>query len=409
MSAIADKQLALLNASWRASLARSPWAQALRERYDLPMRFESWNQFGDEVPQLGRSELTGLVSSVSASRRGFRWLSTGGSTSEPFRFPVFRRDDGSGRRLAREARSGLGVAPRDRLFLLWGHAHLFGEGLSAMVARWRRAIADRALGYCRFSAYRLSPEDLRRAGDALLRHRSRYVIGYSSALDRFARANKDRSEAFADLRLKVVIATAEGFPADDSRSVIQSCLGAPVVMEYGAMESGIIAYERRDRPGFDVFWRRHRLEVKSDVGQQLERELVITSLYPRALPLLRYRIGDLIEPEYDGEDLVSLASVAGRCNDVVRLSDGTPIHSELITHVMRSQPGVTGFQILNRSGADPEIRYEGLAFAEAVETHVRRRLATVHPSLAKVALSHVRLLKRSRAGKLPLVVEARPQ
>src|SRR5690606_32138355 len=107
------------------------------------------------------------------------WRATGGTTAEPIRFPVF----GSEERVAELdhwlGRMALGIDPADRLFLLWGHGHMFGTGLRGAWARARRTIGDRALGYTRWSAYRMSKADFGRALDALLRSGARYVIGYS--------------------------------------------------------------------------------------------------------------------------------------------------------------------------------------------------------------------------------------
>lgn len=395
-------QLEALNRSWGESLSLSPWARALREQLDLPDRFADWREFEARVPILGKAELR---AAVEAGSRGAmpksQWRSTGGTTAQPFRFPVFESETRIASLDIWLGRQRLGVGVGDRLFLIWGHSHLFGSGLRGRLNAWKRQLSDFALGYTRWSAYRLSQDDLRKAGEALLASRARYVIGYSSALDRFARVNEDRAEDFAKLGLKTVIATAEGFPRADSRDLISRVLGCPVAMEYGCVETGPMAYEQPGA-GYDVFWRHHRLELDA------EGAVVVTSLFPRALPLLRYRVGDLAVSDEAGPGLVHVSAIGGRCNDAVPLPDGAPIHSEAFTHAVRDTPGLLAYQIVRHGpGAWPSIRYEaGAAIAGEAEDALRRRLGLIAPGLEGIRLEKVAALPASVAGKHRMVVDA---
>ncbi len=178
------EQLGRLNAAWGESLARSPWAKALRARLDLPDRFPNWETFNRLTPVQRKADLRAVLNApVEDAPRVLR-RATGGSTAEPLRFPVFSSETSVAALDLWLGRQRLGVAPNDRLFLIWGHSHLFGSGLTGGAAKLRRRLYDRALGYTRWSAYRMSAADLRRAADALVSSRARYVIGYSSALDR---------------------------------------------------------------------------------------------------------------------------------------------------------------------------------------------------------------------------------
>jgi phenylacetate-coenzyme A ligase PaaK-like adenylate-forming protein len=395
-------QLEALNRAWRESLNLSPWARALRDQLGLPESFTDWRDFAARVPVIGKAELRAAVEAGSREPAPkSQWRSTGGTTAQPFRFPVFESETRIASLDIWLGRQRLGVGAGDRLFLIWGHSHLFGSGWRGRINAWRRRLSDAALGYTRWSAYRLSQDDLRQAGEALMASRSRYVIGYSSALDRFARVNEDRAEDFARLGLKTVIATAEGFPRADSRALISRVLGCPAVMEYGCVETGPMAYEQPGA-GYGVFWRHHRLELDA------EGAVVVTSLFPRALPLLRYRVGDLAASDETGPGLIRIASIGGRCNDAVPLPDGAPIHSEAFTHAVRDTPGVLAYQIVRHgAGAWPSIRYEAAAeIAGEAEAALRRRLALIAPGLEGIELEKVAALPASVAGKHRMVVDA---
>lgn len=398
-------QLAALNTAWREDLTRSPWARAMQTRLGLPDRFSGWDEVSALVPIQRKPDLRIDLAAVAEPPAGMLWRATGGTTAEPMRFPVFPDETEVAGLDIWLGRDRLGIAPDDRLFMIWGHSHIFGTGVKGMIARWRRQASDLALGYRRWNAYRLSDVDLRLAADALLRSGARYVIGYSTALDRFARANPDRAPAFARMGLKAVIATAEGFARSDSRAVIAACFGCPVVMEYGAVETGPIAYQRAGGD-YDVFWRHHRLELSGPTGPDGARELLVTCLYPRAVPLIRYAIGDLAAPGPDGV-LTGLQAVVGRCNDHIELPDGTPIHSEAFTHVVRDLPAIRAYQIVRRrSTALPLIRIEASQPLSApADATLRERLARIHPLLADVVVERTDFIPPSVAGKHQMVVE----
>src|SRR4051812_31976243 len=93
--------------------------------------------------------------------------------------------------------------------------------------------------------------------------------------------------------------------------------------------------------GWSFSTRPGRMAHPAQPGADGARGLVFPSLYPRALPLLRYAIGDLARPlDGQAQAVTAFASVVGRCNEVISLPDGTPVHSEAFTHVIRDVSGV---------------------------------------------------------------------
>lgn len=404
-ASIAARQLDLLNTAWMSSLARSPWARALQQRFDLPAQFASLDAFDDRVPVMGKQELRAVIAGASAGQTPAAWRSTGGSTGEPFRFPTWPEEHANAALDIWLGRRRLGIEPSDKLFLLWGHAHLLAAGWRGGLNKLRRRISDRLLGYVRCSAYDLADAHLARACDLLLRARPRYVVGYASALDRFAKANMSRSRDISALNLRAVIATAEGFPNAASRELIARCFGAPVFSEYGAVETGPLAYE--DASGVHrVFWAHYRL-TRRGAGPDAN-EVLVTTLYPRALPLMRYALGDLVDAEPaagSGAGLSRIRRVVGRCNDIVSLPNGGTIHSEAFTHCMRDLPGVHAFQVVAAPQAWPRLRYEAESDLDAGAIgEVRRRLAIVDPSLADTPVERAARIARSVAGKHRTVV-----
>ena len=158
---LASWQLVRLNAAWAGSLERSPWARAMRARLSLPAVFESWDTVA-RVPVQTRADIRLDIAAAGSAHDPVAWRATGGTTAEPFRFPVFPSETREAGLDQWTGRARLGISPSNTLFMIWGHAHLFGVGVRGAVNRLKRTLSDRALGYTRWSAYRLSPEDLHR-------------------------------------------------------------------------------------------------------------------------------------------------------------------------------------------------------------------------------------------------------
>ena len=399
-------QLEALNREWNRLLRDVPYHGEQRDRLGLPETFESIEEFLDRVPPTDRGAVQRHRDAMSSRSRPADWTRmTGGSTAAPVQLPAWREELRHTSVDLWFARTWFGVRRDSRLFQIWGHSHLLGRGWRGRVNALKRRVSDRLLGYLRFSAYDLRPEVLRGAGLELLRFAPEYVLGYSVALHALARANEDRAERFRALGLKVAIATAEAFPHPDARGTVERVLGCPVAMEYGAVECGVVAHEHPEG-GYRSFWRTFLLEAESSgTGRHLLR---LTSLYPRAFPLVRYEIGDeieLLEPNVRREwSIDRFHRVVGRCNDYVEI-DGAMIHSEAFAHAVRPCEAIRGFQVVQGSRG-LRIRYTAPAELGAGEVEaILERLRKIRPALGAARLERVESLPQTVAGKTRMVVQ----
>jgi len=398
-------QLESLNGEWARIVATTEyWGSLVRDAH-LPATFASLEDFASCVPSTSRQAVQqhgpGMA---SRSRRPDMVRMTGGSTSTPIQLPAWKSEQLSTRDDLWWGRSWYGVDPGSRLFLLWGHGHLLGSGPRGWIRARRLEISDRLLGYRRFSAYDLQPAKMRRAAAEMLTFRPDYVIGYSVALDLFARTNADRGSALRALGVRVVVGTAESFPSEDSVQVLHDLFGCPIAMEYGAVEAGVVAHTHPSGD-YRVFWKNHLVEA---VGQGPTKRLLLTSLYPRAFPLVRYEIGDEVETALvSGDTFAGLSEfrrVVGRCNDYVVLKDGFTVHSEVFSHAIRPCSAVRGFQI-RQIGDDLRIHYTSDdALPPEHERGILARLTKVHPSLGAIGLERVATLDQTVAGKTRMII-----
>ena len=402
---VAHFQLDRLNEEWGKAVRSIPYYAELADRHALPRRFGSLGQFVNVVPPLDRETLQGQVRYWHDDPRPNHRRTTGGSTATPIQLPAWRGEFHHTSLDPWLARSWYGISPRDRLFLFWGHAHLLGPGWRGRANGVVRAIKDLVQNYVRHSAYDMSEPGFRRGLARLFRSRADFVIGYSCYLDELARVAETWRPPGRRRLLKAVIAAAEGFPAPDSADRIERLFGAPVAMEYGSVETGLIGHSHPDG-GYRVFWHSYLVESHGDGAQ----EVFVTSLYPRCTPLFRYRLGDRFElgdhsVNAGGCSVLSFERVLGRSNLPVVLPDGRTLHSESVSHIVRGIPNVLAYQFLcDRDRVTLRVKTREVLDEDTVAS-IRAKARRVDPQFGDaLVVDRAEDLDRTVAGKTPMVI-----
>jgi len=397
-------QLKRFNEVWNGILNEVPYFMKLYHKGQVPKQFNSWKEFIRSVPVMTREVIQQNRDDLYSKRTKpdfFRM--TGGTTARPIQLPAWKSEISLTVPDMWYARSWYGVTPASKLFLLWGHSHLLGSGIKGIINANKRNVSDRLLGYRRFSAYNLDEKSMRKAACELVRFKPEYVIGYSVALDAFARANQDRSDMIRELNLKVVIAAAEGFPASDSESLISKTFGCPLSMEYGSVETFLMGH-KQPQGGYFAVWGTYFIEATDKGGHG--RIVRVTSLFPRCFPLVRYEIGDEIEL-YDGQDglgVLKFVRVIGRCNDYICMRDNSKIHSEGFTHAIRSCPYIKRYQIKQEADKIVVKILVNEEFTYKHEAEIREKLAKIHPDLGSVRFEKTDRFDQTIAGKTPMII-----
>jgi phenylacetate-CoA ligase len=261
------------------------------------------------------------------------------------------------------------------------------RGKGKRIERW---LKDKCLNYVRVSAYHLDPQSIRTYVELIRRAKPQVVLGYSTALDLLARSARALAP---DWDIKFVVATAERLPFPDSRAVISAYFGAPVVMEYGAVDFGVVSYEQRINPLLRVFWWSHYVE-ESDNG-----EIIVTPLYHRYLPLIRYATGDEASGwQHFPHGAVREMRVIGRLKGLIQLPDGSVIHGQGLFHCIHHIKSIKGAQLIATDDRYAlSLISEPLTAAE-IES-IRIRLKNLNPALWSIPIESVDDLKTNRCGK----------
>ncbi len=115
--------------------------------------------------------------------------------------------------------------------------------------------------------------------------KARFLHGYSSMVYETAKIiNKQNLEK--PLNLKMVKGTSEKI-VEAYQEEIQKAFGQRIINEYGAAETGIIAFEC---PKGNM-----HINMEGVIVEEIDHEIVVTNLQMHAFPIIRYKLGDYIK------------------------------------------------------------------------------------------------------------------
>ncbi|NBL65795.1 phenylacetate--CoA ligase family protein [Flavobacterium sp. NST-5] len=190
----------------------------------------------------------------------------------------------------------------------------------------------------RFPIFDLSDEILEGFLQKFKTKKFDYLNGYTSSIVLFAKYLHQKNIVLKTVcpTLKVCIVTSEMLFEND-KILMEKQFGIPVVNEYGASELDLIAFEYPDGD-WQINAETLFVEILDDnnipVKNGIEGKIVITSLYNKAHPFIRYEIGDRgILDEKSTPKKPILKKLLGRTNDFAVLPSG------------KKSPGLTFYYI----------------------------------------------------------------
>jgi phenylacetate-CoA ligase len=231
---------------------------------------------------------------------------------------------------------------------VWGNPEYLHHGWRG---RLRNALLDRA-DY--LDTLRLDERALAGFAGRLRRLPPRLLFGHAHSLYLFAEYL--RGHGGADFRPRGIIATAMVLHPWQRR-VIEEVFGCQVTNRYGCEEVSLIACECEQHDGLHINADSVFVEVLRDGRPALPGEagnVVVTDLTNRAMPLIRYQVGDVAVASGRrctcGRGLPLLERIEGREADYVVTSRGELISGISLTENFALEvPGVAQIQIVQHA------------------------------------------------------------
>ena len=281
---------------------------------------------------------------------GTQRMTTGGSTGSPVSVFVDRERAAFTDAARMRAHRWFGVDTGVREIALWGSPIELGrQGIVRDVRDW--FVNSRFL-----PAFNMGEKQMADYADFIQRYRPAKMYGYASAFYLMAEYLKTRKWR-APSELKVIFATAEPL-YDFQRSLIEEVFQCAVAMEYGARDAGLLANEC-PRGGLHIPVEGILIEIDAPDATGLG-EIVVTNLYSNAMPIVRYRTGDmgrlLTGTCACGRALPRLESVEGRRTDFLVTPSGRLLHALAIIYPLRETASIKQFQVVQEAVDKVNIR-----------------------------------------------------
>ncbi len=179
----------------------------------------------------------------------------------------------------------------------------------------------------RMNIFDLSNEGLDKIVLQFASKRFNYINGYTSAIVLLAKQLEAKNIILQTLcpSLKCCVVTSEMLFESD-RILLEKTLGVPVINEYGASEVDLIAFQNQEGEWL-VNAETCLVEIVDEQGHVLpygqEGRIIVTQLYNKAMPFIRYEVGDygVLNPSSTPQKPI-LQKLVGRTNDIIQLPSG---------------------------------------------------------------------------------------
>lgn len=377
-----------------------PFYRRLFSRLGVRAGEVTLDNFQDVIPILEKAEVIADPSSFvsECAPQDSIKLFTSGTSGSPMPIVCSREARALNYAFFRQMLRALGCDVRDRSATFAGRI-LFSEGESEIF--WRRDFFNRSL---MMSSYRLSDYTMPLYIKALEAWQPVYIDSYPSAIAEIARYIVEKRVRHT-IRPKLVLTSSETL-TEVQRDHIASAFGAEILDHYGCTEMAVSAYSTHDG--------RYRVEplysiVEFDAHPDGENaSLICTGLLNKAMPLLRYKIGDAVSGSRSNTNYryadQTFAKIVGREDDLIITPDGRKIGR--LDPAFKGLSGIKQAQIVQNEVSKLEVlvvqteNADSAAIASLLSENLRARTSQE----MVVDVKFVQSIPLTRSGKFKSVV-----
>ena len=294
-----------------------------------------------------RSHFPGETLADIYSLENCKRMRTSGSTGQPFQFVIDR--EALSLRLAINLRTCemSGYRLGKKIVQIAPPIQASGKGFG----RWVNRLINR------YEVEVFTPE-YKRTAQLFYRFAPEFVVGYTSYVKVLTDYFEIHSLSLPQPLIAVMTNSETLLP--QYRKRIEKVFQTEVFDQYGSVEFGRIATECECHDGYHINTDAVYLEVldpftKQPVPDGEMGALIVTGLLNRAMPFIRYQIGDLaaLSPrEYIcacGRSTPKIVAIHGRLQDTLLTSDGMPVIPDFLYRLLRRFDAIHNFQVVQTS------------------------------------------------------------
>lgn len=252
-------------------------------------------------------------------------------------------------------------------------------------------------------------EDLDEQVKRILAFRPDVLQAYPTSLHALALEMRRRKIRNWKPRLLFTVAELLG---EDTRMLVREVFGQEIMDIYGLIEVGDVGWQCRKAAEYHINADAMLVEFLNDgkaVAPGEIGEIVVTSLYNRAMPLIRYRSSDAGRPS-DGEcacgcRLPMMRVVDGKMLDFLVLPGGKLVSPHVPKKALLFVEGILRFQIVQQTVSEVDVLCEAASdWNEETPRQIERALRPIVGEDVRITPRQVERIERAKSGKIKVIV-----
>lgn len=336
-------------------------------------------------------------------------FSTGGSTGEPLIYDLPKERIASWIACRQRAMRWYGLSAGDKEYAIWGSP--------VEVTRQDRIrnFRDQLLATKLLSAFEMSESVMSGYLDLLEKGDCRTIFAYPSSLYLLCLHAQKHGRNLRGAGIRCAFVTGEIlFP--HQRQLIAETLNCPVGNGYGGRDSGFVSHEC-PRGEMHIMADASIVETIDSEGRPMPEgepgEIVVTDLYSREVPFIRYATGDVgaltSRKCACGRALPLLEKIEGRTTDFIVAPDGAILHALSVIYIVREIDGVEQFRIRQKTIDSFHVQLvRNDRFRPESENRIKEGLRARLKAPVGVTVEYLDILPPEKSGKFRHVISEVP-
>lgn len=288
------------------------------------------------IPIISKGDLKKFNPLVASELHSY--ASSGGSTNQPFKYPLSRESVSSLWPNLWCAFDVCGVKPGEPMLMIMAYP--------SKKKPLKKTLYHKLSNFYTVSSFELTEEVMREIYKLITNKKLSFIYGYTSSILILLRFFKKEN---LHLNLKGIFTTSETFiPA--VRSLGREVANCDVIDIYGANDGGICAFECHEHAGYHISHFRTVLEIQ-------DGKILLTDVLNKAFPFIRYQVGDIAKGDClikekckCGRTTFRIKGISGRTNYFFKDRDGKEISVMYFTNPFDDDYSILQYQIVEKQG-----------------------------------------------------------
>ena len=252
----------------------------------------------------------------------------------------------------------------------------------------------------------LDEEHLQKMIDVLLEKKPRIVFSYATTLVNLAKYVIAKNIDFKNIGIKSALTAGEGI-AESDRLLLEKAFGCRAYRRYSDMELGVLAQDKGDGREYHLNYGSYYFEcLKIDSDEPTDDgevgRIVITDLFNKAMPMIRYDTGDLGIIDKKPNSFPVLKEIYGRERDCVYATNGSLISPSKISVSMWGSNNVRQWQFVQQTQTEYTMKIN--ANGKVDEEKIVKTMKSVLGNDAIITIEYVQEIPKLASNKRRAVV-----